>query len=244
MISYAMLSKAGERPYNEDVVYAKVDGEEACFMLADGLGGQGDGDVASAHMKEVVSVLYDNGKVEDNREFINSAFKQCQMSILRKKEEDVSLKDMMSTLVLLIMNEKTISWGHVGDSRLYYFQEGKVQERTIDHSVPQVLATTGEIKESEIRLHPDRNRLLRAMGMEEGKKPLNSYKELGRGEMKHIFLLCSDGFWEYIEEEEMEKTLKRVKKPEQWLKKMEKIVIKNGKKRNMDNYSAICIFVE
>lgn len=244
MISFAMLSKEGNRQYNEDTIYAKVKDEEACFILADGLGGQGNGDVASAYVKEIVSALYENENIVDNREFVNDAVEKCQKSILRKKKEDTALKHMMSTLVLLLIHERTISWGHVGDSRLYYFQEGKMMERTIDHSVPQVLATTGEIKESEIRSHPDRNRLLRAIGMEEGKNPLNSYKEVDRGKREHIFLLCSDGFWEYIEEKEMEKTLKRAKKPEQWLRKMEKIVIRKGKKRNMDNYSAICVFVE
>ena len=244
MISYAMLSKEGNRQYNEDTIYAKVKNEEACFILADGLGGQGNGDVASTYVKEIVSAFYENENVEDSKEFVNSVVEKCQKGILRKKREETALKEMMSTLILLLVHEKTISWGHVGDSRLYYFQKGKMKERTIDHSVPQVLASAGQIKDSEIRFHPDRNRLLRAIGMEEGRPPLNSYKEVDRDKKKHIFLLCSDGFWEYIEEKEMERALKHAKNPEQWLKKMEKIVIRKGKKSNMDNYSAICIFVE
>jgi len=57
------------------------------------------------------------------------------------------------------------------------------------------------------------------------------------------FLLCSDGFWELIEEKEMSRCLKKSSNPEQWLFVMEKIVQRNGKRRNMDNYSAIAVFV-
>lgn len=59
-----------------------------------------------------------------------------------------------------------MQWGHVGDSRLYYFKNGKIVKRTLDHSVPQMLVARGEIDEKEIRHHPDRNRLVRVMGME------------------------------------------------------------------------------
>ena len=60
---------------------------------------------------------------------------------------------------------------------------------------------------------------------------------------KQAFLLCSDGFWELIDEKMMCKTLKKAKTPEEWLKSMEQIVLENGKGTNMDNYSAIAVFV-
>ena len=65
-----------------------------------------------------------------------------------------------------------------------------------------------------------------------------------KNENRHQFLLCSDGFWEYIDEKHMEKTLKRAKTPEIWLAKMQKIVQKNGKNNNMDNYTAIAVFLD
>ena len=58
------------------------------------------------------------------------------------------------------------------------------------------------------------------------------------------FLLCSDGFWELILEKEMEKTLKQSKSVAQWLAKMEQIVLKRGAGRDMDNYSAICVYID
>ena len=57
------------------------------------------------------------------------------------------------------------------------------------------------------------------------------------------FVLCSDGFWELITEKEMEKTLKQSSSVAQWLEKMEKIVAKRGENKDMDNYSAICVYI-
>ena len=57
------------------------------------------------------------------------------------------------------------------------------------------------------------------------------------------FLLCSDGFWELIDERHMCKTLKKAKTPEEWLQNMRQIVLKNGRGTNMDNYSAIAVFI-
>lgn len=160
-----------------------------------------------------------------------------------KGQEDIT-EDMMTTLVVLLVDDNQVSWGHVGDSRLYHFSDGKIVERTKDHSVCQVLAATGEIDESEIRHHQDRNRLLRAVGMHDQTGILNSVQTIEKNENRHQFLLCSDGFWEYIDEKHMEKTLKRAKTAEDWLGKMTKVVKKNGKNENMDNYSAIAVFLD
>lgn len=243
MITYAMLSKEGNRPYNEDSVYAKVYEEKACFVLADGLGGQGKGDIASKYVVDEIEKDYQSTEGEKSNDFVDQVVSDCQTGIIEFKKTERIVEDMMTTLVLLIVNERRISWGHVGDSRLYHFQNGKIVERTSDHSVPQALVASGEIEESEIRHHPDRNRLLRAIGMDKTGK-LNSYKEVKRNDGRHVFLLCSDGFWEHIDEKKMEKTLKHCKSPEKWLEKMEEIVVKNGTGYNMDNYSAICVFVD
>jgi serine/threonine protein phosphatase PrpC len=130
----------------------------------------------------------------------------------------------------------------VGDSRLYRFVNRKNVSRTLDHSVPQMLVLTGEIKEKDIRGHEDRNRLTRVMGMEwSGPK-----YELGGGMPltgNETYLLCSDGFWEWITEREMERLLKESDDPETWIEKMEAEIVKNGRNAHMDNYSAIAVYV-
>ncbi len=244
MITYATISKQGNREYNEDRVYGKADRNKACFVLADGLGGQGKGDVASGFVVETIERLYQKDEKEKGEEFVNQAVATCQEGIFQLKEKENIVEDMMSTLVLLLVEKSQITWGHVGDSRLYHFEKSEITERTTDHSVPQVLVASGEITEADIRHHPDRNRLLRAIGMSGKEGKLNSVQTVKRGSECHCFLLCSDGFWEHIDEKKMEKALRFTKSPEKWLEKMEKIVLKNGKDFNMDNYSAIAVFVD
>jgi serine/threonine protein phosphatase PrpC len=109
-----------------------------------------------------------------------------------------------------------------------------------DHSVPYMLYLSKEIKESEIRNHPDRNMLLRVMGSEWKGSMYEVFKPLN---LKHFqaFLLCSDGFWELITEDEMCELLKKTSTAAEWLDAMTKVVQKNGIGKEMDNYSAIAI---
>ena len=148
---------------------------------------------------------------------------------------------MKTTMVVLATDESTVQWGHIGDSRLYYFKNNRLVSRTLDHSVPQMLVASGEIREKDIRHHEDRNRLLRVIGIPWRKKTYEIAPPIPFDE-NQAFLLCSDGFWEYIEEAEMAAFLARSATPRQWLERMEQEVQKNGIGKNMDNYSAVGLF--
>ena len=110
----------------------------------------------------------------------------------------------------------------------------------MDHSVPQMLALAKDIKEKDIRFHPDRNKLLRVMGIEWGG---HSYELSDTMNVKNklSFLLCTDGFWELITESEIEKTHKNTDGAIEWINKMVSIVENNGKDKDMDNFSAIAV---
>ena len=108
--------------------------------------------------------------------------------------------------------------------------------------MPQMLVNRGDIKEKDIRHHEDRSRLLRVMGTE-WDRPKYQVVEGIKLTKRSSFLLCSDGFWELIDEKQMSKTLKKADSPQQWLAAMEEIILANGKGTNMDNYSAIAVFV-
>ena len=134
---------------------------------------------------------------------------------------------MKTTCTVLMIGENGIFRGHVGDSRIYYFRNGKMEDRTLDHSVPQLLAQAGRIREKDIRHHPDRNRLLRVMGIEWDEPRFELADTLEKGK-RQAFLLCSDGFWELVDEKKMMACLKKADSPETWLRQMEQIVLKNG----------------
>ena len=133
-------------------------------------------------------------------------------------------------VVLLVENGEAL-WGHIGDSRLYFFKSGRLYIRTMDHSVPQLLCNAKEINEKQIRHHEDRNKLLKVIGIKwDGPEydMLNSSYKIKNGD---AFLLCSDGFWEWINEKEMRSCLKRARNPEQWLNFMENKVVKKRRRK-------------
>lgn len=241
MIRFSLLSNRGCRENNEDSVGMYQDGEAYCFLLADGLGGHGMGEVASELAIETVVVKFAQGSRGDS--FLQEAFEAAQASVAGRQQEDLNCRDMKTTLVVLEVEKDQLRWGHIGDSRLYYFVKGKLKERTLDHSVPQMLVSAGEIREKEIRRHPDRNRLLKVLGTDADEVNYQESQPVKRSGQQ-AFLLCSDGFWELIEEKKMEASLKRASDPEQWLAFMQEIVCKNGRGTNMDNYSAVAVWID
>ena len=236
-ITYATLTDKGERTQNEDSLGVERYSDGFMFVLCDGLGGHGKGDVASDFI--VKNLL---ARVCRQEQDVETAIMKSQEMLLEKQKEEDAQDSMKTTLTCLNITGEQARYIHVGDSRVYHFEGGKAKDRTLDHSVPQMLVNIGEIKESEIRHHEDRSRLLRVVGSawDIPKYQLGNIIKIGK---KTTFLMCSDGFWELIDEKEMCKTLKKSKTPQEWLDGMQKIVLENGNGSNMDNYSAIAVFV-
>ena len=148
---------------------------------------------------------------------------------------------MKTTAVALCIRGCQAQWFHVGDSRLYHFYNGILAHYTCDHSVPQISVQLGEIARNEIPLHPDRSRLLRVLGSEENRPDIVGPTELSAG--RHAFLLCSDGFWEYLREEEIQLDLCKSASPEQWIGCLRVRGIKR-KDNDADNNTAVAVFIE
>lgn len=241
VLTYHLLSDKGSRKINEDRVGSYEKNNEFCFALADGLGGHEKGEVASRLVIEECTELFKENGFDEF--FLRNAFEIGQEKLLEKQKKDKKPDDYKTTLVVLAINDKNINWGHVGDSRLYLFKNKKYILHTLDHSVPQILVNAGEIEDKDIRNHPDRSHILASMGIE-WERPKYTIAEPIEPEKGMAFLMCSDGFWELITEEDMEKCLKKAKNVHDWMNNMEKIVRKNGENRNMDNFSAIGVFIK
>lgn len=148
---------------------------------------------------------------------------------------------MMSTLAGLMLRDGQVRWVHVGDSRVYHFYNGDLCCRTLDHSVSQMAVAMGMIDESQLRFHEDRSRLLRALGSDTFEPEVSEPVLLENG--FHAFLLCSDGFWEYVIEKEMEAALAGCKMPGEWLSRMEQLLAGRSTEVS-DNYTAAAVFAE
>jgi len=244
MIEYDLFTDTGEKEKNEDTVKVFVNQPYRTygFVLADGLGGHGNGDVASKFVADCTGAAIET-TTDFSGIFIDECFDQVQELLMEEKEK-TGLTSIKTTMVLLLITDNIARWGHIGDSRLYLFRGGKVFKQTLDHSVPQMLVTSGQIKEKDIRHHPDRSTLLRAMGAE-WDSPMYEIDERNLKIQKDdTFLLCTDGFWEWIDEKSMLKILKKDISANEALKEMAKEAITAGKGQDMDNISAILVNVK
>ncbi len=236
----ATLTRIGGRTVNEDCAARVRKGSAELVVVCDGLGGHGFGEVASKTAVDAAVEAFAN--YGDAPDFLERAAEAIQEAVLAKQDESPRYHDMRTTLVLLRVTGGSARWLHVGDSRLYMFRGKSVLAQTDDHSVPGMLVRMGELKLKQIRNHPDRNRVLRVVGDREMgiKYDLSEVTPVQPGD---AFLLCTDGYWELIDEKQMIKLLKKAPTAADWLESMAKIVEKNGRGRNMDNYTAGAVIV-
>lgn len=242
MITFSSISRVGDRDNNEDAYIIGKNKYSSFFVLADGLGGHGHGEEASAMVVNTIQNIIENAPIMPLNMLVDSSIAGAQERLIDEQKRRGMKNEMKTTVVLLCCSEKTLCWGNVGDSRLYAFYKNKIKQRTLDHSIPQMLVLSGELSERKIRNHPQRNILLRVLGIE-WDRPRHEVSELMPVSDYQAFLLCSDGFWELINEHKMLSCLRKSKTVEEWLERMTTVVEKNGSKKDMDNYTAIAIWI-
>ncbi|MCL2819703.1 MAG: protein phosphatase 2C domain-containing protein [Oscillospiraceae bacterium] len=236
-IELASFSCKGGRDYNEDSIrFLEHDGV-CVVVVSDGLGAHGGGHIASSVTSDyLAAAFFENPRIDPD--YVKQIFNDANTRVLNEQKPDQKMK---STGVALFIANSTAIWGHAGDSRLYYFYNKQLTKRTLDHSVSQMAVFSGEIKEDELRHHEDRNRVLRAFGGDKQIKaevsPMLSFTS-----GFHAFLLCTDGFWEYVIENEMEHDLLKCNTPNEWLLKMVLRISKRAPDNN-DNFSAAAAFI-
>jgi len=234
----ASLSNPGGRSINDDTVRIWEHDGNVCVFVGDGLGGYAGGQQASQAAAQALFGTSRRGSLLLEQQLIAAA--ESADRAVRDLQQSSQGK-MKTTAVFLTLEDGRAKWMHVGDSRLYHFQNGHLKTQTMDHSVSQVAVLMGEITPRQIRFHEDRNRVLRALGGDNAKPDVSPTVMLTRGQ--DAFLLCTDGFWEYVYEEEMEQLLQKNKEPQKWLAEMEKLIRKRAPENN-DNYTAAAVFYE
>ena len=238
MVEVASYSDKGGRDYNEDSV-AVFEGEDrVCVIVADGLGGHGGGKTASETASGLMARAFANSPDPVDEQWLNEIFDSANQAVLYHQTARCRMK---TTCVALFIRDGGAWWAHAGDSRLYHFVDGALEFCTMDHSVSQMAVLSGEITRAQIRFHEDRTKVLRALGADEDIKADIDYAPVFDGRF-HAFLLCSDGFWEYVLEGEMEIDLSKAQTPGEWIGYMTERLEKKVSGKN-DNYTAAAVFV-
>jgi len=236
-MEFASVSNPGGRPENEDAIWHRSGESMALAMVADGLGGQGGGDRASREAVRALSAgLWGGGPM--TRERIENAVAAANQEVLALQRQTGGR--MMTTVVLVAIEDETCHIAHVGDSRLYWFRDGQILHQTMDHSAAQMAVLSGDITADQIRHHPDRSGLLRALGG--GSKVRVAYTG-GLCRPGDDFLLCSDGFWEHVWEAEMHKDLRKARDAKEWLSLL-LARVEGRLTAAADNLSAIAVHID
>ena len=226
-IDSAKYTCAAGHEVNEDSHLC--DAGKGIFIVADGLGGHSDGEKASS---EAIGYFEKNclGGYTDER--VTQLLEGANTKVID------NCGGAKTTVAAVFVENGNFIYANVGDSRVYFFRDGKIIAQTKDHSVCQASVDMGMIRFEDIRGHEDRSRLLKVLGNEERLNIKKHYQPVGirNGD---AFLICSDGFWEYVYENEMEEDLIRSENAEMWLKRMLERHIARAENKG-DNYTAVC----
>lgn len=227
------FTSKGTRNHNEDACGYRADEDKVCFVVADGLGGHEKGEIASGTaVNYILKHFTDISKFTE--ENLLALLNETDHAVKKMQGDGAQMR---TTVAAAFVQDGKFWYFHVGDTRCYYLKNGCIYEQSKDHSIPQIEVSMGEIREEDIRFHADRNKLLKVLGdgeellIEHLAKPIDV-------EPGDAFLLCTDGFWEYVYETEMEVDLLKSSSPKEWNEYMIKRLL-NRPATEHDNYTVL-----
>lgn len=203
-LEFYQLTAVGDREVNQDCMAHRVCADYAVFVVADGLGGHHAGEKASQFFCRSLLLLAGvyQEQIKTRGEAAVKAWVTASVEKMRELfAGDPAVSNAHTTCAILYLDRAQVITAHCGDSRIYRLNAQQVLWRTRDHSVIQQLFDEGMISEREMGLHPEQNRLTRSINaLIEPWVDIQTFPAMQSGE---TFILCSDGFWESIKEQEL-----------------------------------------
>jgi protein phosphatase len=235
-MEYFSITDPGKvRERNEDAVAIceNVTGEKL-LIVADGMGGHKNGEVASHLALDHITNRFKNissvGNKEDAINWIQTTVSEANVEIFKYVTAHPESEGMGTTIVLSILTPSFLLIGNIGDSSGYVYKNKKLHKITIDHTLVNLLVKSGELTEEEAKNHPKKNVLMKALGSSTNVEMDIFNVELG---VDGIFL-CSDGLTNMLDDNQITKVLNE----DGTLKeKLEKLVFKANNRGGNDNIS-------
>ena len=235
MKAFYLTDPGKVRDHNEDsVTILSNDNGEYILAVADGMGGHKAGEVASSiattHLEARFVSLDTLGTKEEAIEWLREVTKEINDKIFAYTFQNPDSKGMGTTLVVAIRTRDYVLFGNIGDSSGFVYKNGKLVKVTKDHTLVNLLVSTGELTEEEAKYHPRKNVLMRALGA-------NNPIEIDRFDVDisvRGILLCSDGLTNMLTFEQIEKVLNSKDNIEE---KIIKLIRKSNSRGGTDNIS-------
>ncbi len=225
MISLGVSKTGLVRQRNEDRFYAKG----PLLIVADGMGGYTGGEYASTMVVDTIVDVIERADII-TVDVLREAILEANRMVFEKSQSYKELEGMGTTAVVAYVKDDTLLWAHVGDSRLYIYDDTQLRRMTDDHSMVQELVNAGTITEAEVIHHPKRNMLTRAIGVYDTVEVDTGMVEVHEGER---ILLCSDGLSGYIEESRIEEILSEESSESRVLEDLVQLVYDAGARDNV-----------
>ena len=242
-MQYAYLTDTGKvRERNEDsVAIVKNKAGEILMLVADGMGGHKDGEVASSIAVSLISERFESinsiGSKEDAITWLQTIVSEANVEIFNYVQDNPESEGMGTTLVLAVLTPSFLLFGNIGDSSGYVMKNGLLHKITVDHSLVNLLVSTGELTEEEAKDHPRKNVLMRALGA-------NTEVEMDIFNVELTvdgIMLCSDGLTNMLDDEQIARVLNEDIDLEQ---RLAKLIFKCNNRGGNDNISVAYLIKE
>ena len=188
-----------KRAANEDFLGKDDTPNGRVVVVCDGMGGHVGGATASHIAVDTILDFLRTNYRNDPREAIGEAIDAANQAVLNHAKSHPELAGMGSTCVLLIVRNGKVYIGHVGDSRIYLIRSKTIRQLTVDHSYVQELVNAGAISKEQAEHHPRKNEITNALGIP-NMKPATVREEPISPEAGDVFLLCSDGLSNMVDD--------------------------------------------
>jgi PPM family protein phosphatase len=201
-------TEQGGRKDNEDRMGYLYTSEAALFVVADGMGGHANGELAAQITLETMTKAFQaqaHPVIADPREFLIKAVLQSHHEILQFSNDAGMDDSPRTTLVALLIQNGEAMWVHCGDSRLYWVRGNQLQKRTIDHSYAEQTPIGSKHNAEYLSKVVNRNVLFTCLGSPT--KPIYDVSPSMKLEPGDKFLLCTDGLWGVMKDADVVETL-------------------------------------
>ena len=240
-INMGISSILGTRKNQQDTVFGAVDGNRAIAVVCDGMGGMNGGELASQTAATILIDDYYNTTITDVREFFQKEAKKMDQAVNNLKNEDGRPLNGGTTVVAVVIENNKMYFLSVGDSKIYILRDNEILAVNREHnyrlSLDEKLKKGQITKEQYIAEEDQAEALISYLGM--GNVSLMDINnEPFILQENDIVLLCSDGFWEYVYEQEMTVSLAKASSPEDWVEKMRSILRQRAPENNDNNTAA------
>ena len=229
---FACAQNIGDRSEQQDrvAIVHSDDDESHLLVIADGMGGQGDGSAAAQTVIDIATRRF-RRRVLEPTAFLQKVFLEAHDAILSLSESGISAPG--STGVILYLTDTEAHWTHVGDSRLYQFRDMGIVNKTSDHSVAQLIREHGDGSNGDSDIEIPQDQLYMCLG---GRNKVNPESHSSVVKPGDSFLLCSDGFWNQIDVEDTFRDARRTAMDQEKAETLVELARKQGKGRG-DNIS-------